>query len=638
MYRSWIVVVVVFLLTACTAPESKEKSDQTELQALEHSTDFVRDPHSFSNPSVAVTRHLNLELDVNFDDQVIHGVARYQISKKGNADQIIFDIDSLNIEKVTLGHNEANTIHSISAGGPFGQQLAVNIHRNTTSVNIYYSTSPNASAVQWLRAEQTLGKHYPFLFTQGQAILTRSWIPCQDSPGVRLTYEATVKVPEGMLAVMSAENPRSVSDEGVYQFKMDQPIPPYLIALAVGNLEFEAVSENMGVYAEPRIIADAAYEFADMPRMLSTTEELYGPYLWERYDVVVLPPSFPYGGMENPRLTFATPTIIAGDRSLTALVAHELAHSWSGNLVTNATWNDFWLNEGFTVYIEKRIMEALYGIEYSEMLNLLDYQSLMRTVDELGEDNKLTRLKLDLEGKDPDDGMTDIAYEKGFHFLRVIEEGVGREKFDAFLKGYFNHFAFQSVTTEGFLEYLNNNLLSQEDVAVDIEKWVYGTGIPEDIIIPESDRFKLVEEKIQDWYNHQITLNEMDSEMWTTHEWLHFIRALPAELEVDRMEEIDNTFKLTYSKNAEILAAWFEVSINRDYTAVKDELENFLREVGRRKFLMPLYSALNETAEGKEMALRIYARARPNYHAVSVRSIDDLLGFDLEKYKGSISL
>lgn len=634
MRKSWIAVAAICILSAC-ATTNEEKA--TEQQALEHTETFVKDPHSFSNPHEAVTRHLNLELDVDFDNQIIHGVARYQIAKKGSANKIIFDIDSLEVEKVTLNHNEASTIYSISKGNAFGQQLSVDIHKNTSSVNIYYKTSPRASALQWLNAEQTLGKRYPFLFTQGQAILTRSWIPCQDSPGVRLTYNATVQVPEGMMAVMSAENPQSVAPDGVYTFKMEQAIPAYLIAFAVGEMEFSAISENMGVYAEPRMIEAAAYEFADMPKMLATAENLYGPYLWDRYDVIVLPPSFPFGGMENPRLTFATPTIIAGDRSLTALVAHELAHSWSGNLVTNATWNDFWLNEGFTVYIEKRIMEALYGNEYADMLSLLDYQSLLNTVNELGSDSYLTRLKLNLEGQDPDEGMTDIAYEKGFNFLRVIEEEVGREKFDSFLKGYFSHFAFQSVTTETFLKYLEQELLT-DSVNIDVQEWVYGTGLPDDIVVPASDRFIKVEASLNAWINGEIELNSIPTEQWTTHEWLHFIRRLPENTSADKLQEIDDIFYLTESKNAEVQAAWYEVSIDHGYDGVHDALETFLHEVGRRKFLMPLYTSLSQTAQGKEMALRIYAQARKNYHTVSVRSIDDLLGFDPEKYKGSISL
>lgn len=616
----------------------KKESAHPEEELIEHNEDYVNDPHSFSNPGEAVTQHLRLELDVDFEKKILSGVARYKIASKSDADKIVFDIDSLKIERVTLNEEESTTIYSVGEGNTFGQKLSVNIHKNTRWVNIYYATSPGASAVQWLSSDQTLGKRHPFLFTQGQAILTRSWIPCQDSPGVRLTYDAVIKVPEELMAVMSAQNPQEKNSDGVYNFKMRQPVPPYLIALAVGNIEFVSVSDNMGVYAEPQLLEAAAYEFSDMPRMLSAAESLYGPYQWDRYDLIVLPPSFPYGGMENPRLTFATPTIIAGDRSLTALVAHELAHSWSGNLVTNATWNDFWLNEGFTVYIEKRIMEELYGDSYSEMLNLLDYQDLLQTVNKLGENSPLTQLKLDLSGKDPDKGMTDIAYEKGYHFLRVIEKEVGRERFDAFLKSYFEEFAFGSVTTEMFVSFLEEELLADSNVEINVDEWIYGTGLPENIVVPVSDRFDKVEGQMKAWLNNEKKAIEIETKLWTTHEWLHFIRNLPEDLPSHRLADLDQAMYLTQSSNAEIQAAWYEVAILRGYGEVNEDLEEFLKTVGRRKFLMPLYTAMIKTEKGREEALRIYSLARPNYHSISVRSVDELLDFDPEKYKGAISL
>lgn len=632
-------LIAMSILGACnTADQKTEETEAQPVAELTHDEEFTNDPHSFSNPWEAVTKHLKLDLDIDFESHIISGVARYQIAKKGSADKIIFDIDSIDIQKVTLNHNESGAIYSIDKGNDFGQRLTVNIHKNTNSVNIYYRTSPNATALQWLRPEQTLGKREPFLFTQGQAILTRSWLPCQDSPGVRLTYDATVSVPEGLLAVMSAENPQIVSADGEYHFKMKQAIPAYLISLAVGNLEFKAIDDKSGVYAEPGLLEAAAYEFADTPKMIDAAESLYGPYLWERYDVIILPPSFPYGGMENPRLTFATPTIIAGDRSLTALIAHELAHSWSGNLVTNATWDDFWLNEGFTVYIEKRIMEALYGEDYAGMLNYLDYQGLLSTIKDLGAENDLTRLKLDLKNSDPDDGMTDIAYEKGYNFLHLIEVTVGREKFDEFLKGYFNNFAFKSVSTEMFVSYLQSELLDGEETSINVHQWVYEPGLPDDHVKPYSDRFKKVDDETMAWIGGKKAVGDIPTDMWTTHEWLHFIRNLPDGLTANRLKELDETLYLTKSTNAEIQAAWFEAGVKHGYDGVNEKLEEFLRRVGRRKFLMPLYTALSKTPKGKEMALRIYAQARPNYHSVSVRSIDELLNFDPEKYKGSISL
>ena len=282
---------------------------------------------------------------------------------------------------------------------------------------------------------------------------------------------------------MSAENPTAVNAEAVYSFAMPHPVPSYLLALAVGELEFRPLggSPRAGVYAEPPVVEKAAAEFADTEKMIAAAEALYGPYRWGRYDLLVLPPSFPFGGMENPRLTFATPTIIAGDRSLVSLVAHELAHSWSGNLVTNATWNDFWLNEGFTTYFEMRIMEAVYGREHSEMLAALAHQDLADAVAEAGATSPDTHLRLNLAGRNPDEGVTSIPYDKGYFFLRLIEETVGREAWDAFLRGYFDTFAFQSMDTDGFLAYLREKLLAGRpgvEEKLQIAAWVDGPGIP----------------------------------------------------------------------------------------------------------------------------------------------------------------
>ncbi|TVR36682.1 MAG: M1 family peptidase [Cryomorphaceae bacterium] len=631
--RTVSLFLIVFL-AGCQSPDHSSESVSPEPRTAV----FVEDPHSFSRPDRAVTTHLDLDMFVDFEEQIITGAASYNISRAVGADELVLDIDSIEILKVVLDDQPTGVMYSIGHGNEFGQKLTIQLNKNTRKVIIHYKTSPRASALQWLQPEQTLGGIYPFLFTQSQAILARSWIPCQDSPGVRLTYTANVQVPEGMMAVMSASNPQKPNPSGLYQFTMEQPIPPYLISMAAGQLAFEAVDERVGVYAEPALLDDAVYEFGDTPRMLESAERLYGAYPWERYDIIVLPPSFPFGGMENPRLTFSTPTIIAGDRSLTSLIAHELAHSWSGNLVTNATWNDFWLNEGFTVYIEKRIMEDLYGADYSEMINLLDFQDLLETVEKYGDNSPLTRLKLDLAGQDPDEGMSDIAYEKGYNFLRVIEETVGRERFDRFLKSYFSEFAFQSITTEMFLEYLRTELLTSGDEGIGIDEWVYGTGLPDNIVVPVSDRFTTIEGLLDEWYKRKITVQDLPVDRWTTHEWLHFIRNLPANIEVERLEELDAHLYLTQARNAEIKSAWMEVAVKRGYRDVLEELEDFLRVVGRRKFLSPLYEALYHSNWGREEALRIYARARPGYHTVTVRTLDEMMQFDPEKYKGAISL
>jgi hypothetical protein len=483
-----------------------------------------------------------------------------------------------------------------------------------------------------LSPQQTADRKHPFLFTQGQAILTRTWIPIQDSPGIRLTYAARVKVPTELMAVMSASNPQERSADGVYSFRMDQPIPAYLIALAVGDLAFERIGERTGIYAEQSVVKKAAWEFAEMERMLEAAEALYGPYRWERYDVIVLPPSFPFGGMENPRLTFATPTIIAGDRSLTALIAHEMAHSWSGNLVTNATWDDFWLNEGFTVYFENRICEAIYGKDRALMLQVLGRQDLEGTLSKLGKSGHGhdTHLRLHLEGRDPDDGMTDIAYEKGFAFLMLLESKVGREKFDAFLRTYFDRFAFQSMTTDRFLAYLDEQLLKPNKVTVDIAAWVDGPGLPMDALIPRYEGFAKVEEEVKRWEDGTAA-KELNSADWNAFQWIHFLRHLPPGISEDRLSDLDRTFEFSASGNTEILAAWYEQCIRNDHDAAYPGLDRFLTNVGRRKFLVPLYTELVNTEKGKVLAQTIYQHARPNYHAVSVRTLDELLAWKESK-------
>ncbi|WP_092098054.1 M1 family metallopeptidase [Pontibacter chinhatensis] len=613
-------------LASCSSSTTNETDTMTAAQNATQQT--PNDVHSFAKPAEAVATHLDLDIDVNFNEKVLSGTASYLIENKTGTDKMVFDTRGLQVEKVYLGDNQEETAFELGEEQQYlGRPLTVTIKPDTRKVTIKYKTSPDAAALQWLNPQQTAGKKYPFLFTQSQAILARTWIPIQDSPGVRITYSAKVKVPKELLAVMSAENPVEKNAEGVYTFEMKQPIPSYLMALSVGDLVFEKIGPQTGIYAEPATIKAATYEFAEMDKMLVAAEKLYGKYRWDRYDLLVLPPSFPFGGMENPRLTFVTPTVLAKDRSLTSLIAHELAHSWSGNLVTNATWDDFWLNEGFTVYFERRIMEEVYGKDYADMLNVLGYQDLQNTISDLGATSQDTRLKLDLEGRDPDEGLTDIAYEKGNFFLQNIEKAVGREKFDAFLNSYFNTFAFQSTDTDKFLNFLRTELIKgDEQLAkqINVEGWIFSPGLPEGFEAPTSTRFAKVEEAFQSWQNGTPAA-QLNTKDWSSHEWLHFIRMLPAGMSQQQMADLDKAFNFTNSGNSEVLAAWFIHAINNKYTTADKALETFLTNVGRRKFLVPIYKALAATPEGKKKALAIYAKARPNYHAVATVTLDDML-------------
>jgi len=582
------------------------------------------DPHSFSRPDEVITTHLSLNAKVDFEARIIAATAQYALRRTSpDAQRLVLDTWKLNVSSVKDQEGKKLAYEWSDFDELFGSALEIELLPATFAVQITYTTDPSAKALQWLLPQQTAGKTMPYLFTQSQAILARTWLPCQDSPGVRFTYDATVAVPKGMMALMSAENPQKKSEDGVYKFRMDQPIPSYLMAMAVGDLEFEAVGNRTGVYAEPRQMKAAVYEFAEMEQMLNAAEALYGPYAWERYDLIVLPPSFPFGGMENPRLTFCTPTIIAGDRSLTALVAHELAHSWSGNLVTNKTWNDFWLNEGFTVYFERRIMEALYGVEYSNMLALLGMQDLQATLGELGHSHADTHLKLALAGRDPDEGLTDVAYEKGYFFLRAIEETVGREKFDAFLRGYFARNAFKVMDTEAFIRELRTKLLRGPHLNFPVDEWVYGPGLPENAPVIHSDKFAAVERALDSFLRGDASPEELLTSTWTTHEWLHFIRQLPSDVSERSLDRLDEAFELTHSGNSEILAAWFVVGLRAGYEEIDRPMEEFLWEVGRRKFLVPIYTELYRVNPDK--AKTIYSRSRENYHSVSTLTLDGLL-------------
>lgn len=586
-----------------------------------------KDAHSYANFNDVRIKHLKLDLRVDFSDKTLDGKVDISIENYTKAKQLILDSKDLTIHKVLLEDSIETSFSLGEKSEVFGQPLTVEVEPSTKVVSVYYTTSPDAEALQWLTPEQTLGKVHPFLFSQSQAILARSWVPCQDGPGVKFTYEATIKTDLNLIALMSAENGTTKNENGVYTFKMDQPISSYLLALTVGDLAFASTGRNSGVYAEPAMLEKSVWELNSMQSMIDSAEKLYGPYAWERYDVVILPPSFPFGGMENPCLTFATPTIIAGDRSLVALIAHELAHSWSGNLVTNETWNDFWLNEGFTVYFEQRIMEKIFGKPYEEMLTKLGMGELEATLKNLiNEGNSEdTHLYLDLDGRNPDDGLTDVAYEKGRFFLQKLESVVGRERFDLFLKNYFEENKFKPMNTERFIANLNEHLLTpEEEQAVNINAWVYGPGLPDNALIPYSEELDRVESSIAQYNNNQIKAEEIDISGYTTHHWLYFLRGLK-NLDSIKMHELDQNFNFTQTGNSEIACDWFKHCIDHQYEEAFPALNDFLIRVGRRKFLTPLYTRLAKSPQNKAWAKEVYQTARNGYHSVSYNTIDEVL-------------
>jgi hypothetical protein len=644
MKRIGALLIAVNAFVACQNPtvepfDSVESSVTLNVDTSVRAELFV-DPHSFSSEDSKVS-HLDWDAEVDFKNEVIRATATWTL-EKGHGSEVVFDVKALDIKHVSVDGKEAQWDLLGEEDPLLGTGLVVrDLAADSKTISITYSTTEGAEALQWFPAELTQGKRMPFLFTQSQAILARTWVPCQDRPGVRFTYDANVQVPTGMLALMSADNPQEKSADGRYSFHMPQPVPSYLLALGVGDLAFQSVGDRAGVYAEPEMVANAAFEFGGTEDMIKSAEDLYGPYYWGRYDMLVLPPSFPFGGMENPRLTFLTPTVIVGDRSLVSLIAHELAHSWSGNLVTNATWNDFWLNEGFTVYFEMRIMERVYGRDYADMLSALSYDDMQKELRAfMEEDPSMTTLKADLEGGNPDDGVNAIAYDKGYHFLKLCEQTVGREKWDAFLKGYFEKFRFKTMVTEQFLQELAKVLSPEQWDKVGVEQWVYGEGLPENCPFPASNRFVAVDQALElliaaDPQGEDVRtmayLPQQTTMRWSTHEWLRYIRgAAAAELGPEHLMLMDKNYGFSTSRNPEIIAAWYSYVLKtpfegHDPVAMRARVEEFLTTVGRRKFIVPMYEAmLKGSADRKAWAKDLYQEARPNYHPLTVQTVDAL--------------
>lgn len=620
----------LLVLAACASP-APETDDARASDSAGPAPIVASDSHSYAKPEVARVTHVALDLTADFSAKRLTGTATLDLQRAEGAPEIVLDAKDLTITAVK--DVEGNALaHRLGASDPIrGAPLTVELPEGVNRIAISYFTSPTAGALQWLEPAQTAGRQHPYLFSQGQAILTRTWIPTQDSPGIRQTYSARITVPAELRAVMSAEQRtpegRETENGKIFEFALTQPVPPYLIALAVGDIAFRAIGDRTGVYAEPSVVDSAAREFADVERMVEAAEALYGPYRWGRYDILVLPPSFPFGGMENPRLTFATPTILAGDRSLVSLIAHELAHSWSGNLVTNATWSDFWLNEGFTTYIENRIMEAMYGREIALMLQQLERQTLDAEIAGFASDTAETILHLDLAGRDPDEGMTQIAYDKGALFLRMLEAEFGRARWDEYLRGYFDRFAFQPMTTERFLADLREHLVRGDDALdarLQLNRWAYGAGLPPNAPVAASDRFARVEAQA-DAFVQGTAPAQLATSGWVTQEWQHFLASLPDTMTTEQMAALDRQFRFTRSGNSEILFAWLRKAIASRYEPAMPALERFLTSQGRRKFLAPLYTDLMAAEWGRPVARRIYGQARALYHPVSTNTLDQIV-------------
>lgn len=593
------------------------------------------DSASFARPLIARVTHVALDLDLDFDARRVSGAATLDILAADDAEQVILDNRGLEIASITDNRGNALpwTIGATVEG--MGAPLAVTIG-SARQIIIRYRSGADTDALQWLAPEQTAGKRHPYLLSQGQAILNRSWIPTQDSPGIRQTWEARITAPEPLTVVMSGDRLTPQGEPAgpgrrAFRFRMDNPVAPYLIAIAAGDIVFRELGPRTGVWTEPAMIDAATAELTDTERMVEAAERLYGPYRWGRYDVIVLPPSFPYGGMENPTLTFLTPTFIAGDKSLVGLVAHELAHSWSGNLVTNANWSDSWLNEGVTSYFENRIMEQLYGPQRAAQEAALSYDDMMASFQDYGMDSSATRLHLVGPDGSPDGGAGGVIYDKGALFLRTMERLAGRERFDAWLRQWFDAHAFQPATSAMILADLRANLVRGDadlERRLQLEQWIYAPGLPANAVQPDPAAFAHIDTAVAAFASGGPA-DRQSWGRWTTAERLRFINRLPRALASERLALLDQQLGLSTAGNNEVLFAWLKLALANRHEPAVAPAEAFLARVGRRKFVLPLFQTLLEQGEwGRTIANRVYAQTRTGYHPVTAGSVDRAMAAD----------
>ncbi|MEW5765811.1 MAG: M1 family metallopeptidase [Acidobacteriota bacterium] len=578
------------------------------------------DPHSHFDPEQPLVRRLHWKVSADFDSHRLAGEARLFLAAPSEG-PLDLDSDALDIREARDQRNRPVPFHLGDPDPVLGRRLRLDLPEGTTEVALRYATSPEAAALQWLSPEQTEGRAAPFLFSQCQPHHARSMVPCQDSPRVRITYRAEITVPEGMRPVMSAgdaeESPGPVPGTRTFAFEMPQPIPSYLLALAAGRLESRDLGPRSRIWAEPETVEAAAFEFAEIESMIAAAEGVFGPYEWDRYDMLVLPPSFPYGGMENPRLTFLTPTLLAGDRSLVAVVVHELAHSWTGNLVTNATMNDFWLNEGFTVWAERRILEVVRGGEAASLAWAIGQTGLDRSLERFGAASPYTRLKTDLWGVDPDSIYSEVPYEKGARLVALLERTAGRGVFDAFVRDYIERFRFTSITSEEFLAFLEERLPGPA-AEVGVKEWVYGTGLPANAPRFASKALTAIESKAAAWADG-VRPSKADAAAWTPAETLIYLQNLPRPLPEDDCALLDRTFGLTSQGNYEILVEWLSIAAVSDYAPAFPRIREVLGRVGRMKFLRPLYKALAASPRTRELARGTFETVKTRYHSLSRR-------------------
>lgn len=587
--------------------------------------DNNQDHHSFANTDQVRVKHLSLMLDVDFEAQQLTGSVELNLAFLApETRELMLDLRDITILSVS-NHTGEKLDYAIDKEDEIlGQRLCIQLDSSVSSVTIQYVTSPQAQGLQWLTPAQTSGKKRPFLFSQSQPINARSWIPLQDSPKARVTFDAVINAPKGMRVVMSAMNDSSAALDGRFSFTMEKAMPTHLLAIAVGDLAFGRLGDRTGVYAEPEVVDSAVAEFEDTESMVEVAESLLGPYPWGRYDMIVLPPSFPFGGMENPRLAFMTPTLIAGDKSLVSTVAHELAHSWTGNLVSNATWRDLWLNEGFTTYFTNRIVEKVFGKELAELEVVLEYGRLQEAINSTP--LAAQTLPANMQTQDPNEAFNRFTYDKASMFVHDLEKRLGRTAFDKFLYEYVQAFAFEAITTETFVEYAKKTLLVEHKEVIseaELLGWIYGEGMPNWFSAPSSNSLDKVKAALTA-FNAGDAPSSLNTTGWLVHHWQYFLTNLPETLTHEQLASLDTAFSLTRSTNAEIACDWYKVTIRNRYESVLPAVSDYLVKIGRGKFVKPLYAELLNAGFNTELKA-IYTLARAGYHPSIAVMLDSQL-------------
>ncbi|XP_050003742.1 aminopeptidase B [Alexandromys fortis] len=496
--------------------------------------------------------------------------------------------------------------------------------------------------VCWLAPEQTAGKKKPFVYTQGQAVLNRAFFPCFDTPAVKCTYSALVEVPDGFTAVMSASTWEK-RESNKFFFRMCQPIPSYLIALAIGELASAEVGPRSRVWAEPCLIEAAKEEYNGViEEFLATGEKLFGPYVWGRYDLLFMPPSFPFGGMENPCLTFVTPCLLAGDRSLADVIIHEISHSWFGNLVTNANWGEFWLNEGFTMYAQRRISTILFGAAYTCLEAATGRALLRQHMDVSGEENPLNKLRVKIEpGVDPDDTYNETPYEKGYCFVSYLAHLVGdQDQFDKFLKAYVEEFKFQSILAEDFLEFYLEYFPELKKKRVDaipgfeFDRWLNTPGWPPYLpdLSPGDSLMKPAEELAELWVTSELDMQAIEAvsiSTWKTYQLVYFLDKIlqKSPLPPGNVKKLGETYpKISNAQNAELRLRWGQILLKNDHQEEFWKVKEFLQSQGKQKYTLPLYHAMMSGSEvARTLAKDTFAATASQLHSNVVNYIRQIL-------------